>query len=164
MSDIVKPAASPPPPRRRARRRPEIDYGILPDLVGYHLRRAQVAVFQDFTAEMADTAVSPGQFGMLVLIAANEGLNQSALGEAMAVDRSTVVAVIDKLEALGWVERAPSPLDRRANALKLSPVGRDLVRRLTARVRAHEARITAGLSQAEQAELIRLLGRIADGG
>lgn len=147
-------------PGGRRRRRP-IDYGLLPQLLGYHLRRAQLAVFHDFAAAVGVEAITPGQFGVLTLVRANEGLNQSELGEAMGVDRSTVVAVIDKLERRGLLRRTPAPNDRRSYALRLSAEGRAMLDRLEPLVRRHEARIAAGLEPAEQQTLIGLLKRVA---
>ena len=63
----------------------EHDYDILPSLIGYNLRRAQTAVFQDFSSTLADCKLTPGQFGVLVLIQANAGLNQTSLGRALGM-------------------------------------------------------------------------------
>jgi DNA-binding MarR family transcriptional regulator len=81
----------------------EFDHDLLPGLIGYNLRKAQTAVFQDFSRSLQDCNITPGQFGVLVLIQANAGLNQTSLGRALGIDRSTVVAVIDKLEGRGLV-------------------------------------------------------------
>lgn len=135
--------------------------GLLPDLLGYNLRRAQVALFQDFAAATAEHDVTPGQFGVLVLIDATPGLNQTELGEAMGVDRSTVVAVIDRLQKRGVVERRAVPGDRRSHALHLTPQGRQLLARMVPTVRAHEARFAGHLSDAERRQLIDLLKKLA---
>lgn len=137
-----------------------LDRGVLEDLLGYHLRRSQVAVFQDFAKAMDGMALTPGQFGVLALIQANPGLSQSALGQAMGVDRSTVVAVIDKLEARGLVQRAAAANDRRSNALRLSAEGAKRFASALRRVHGHEKRITRRLSAAERAQLLGLLRRV----
>lgn len=134
--------------------------GVLDGLLGYHLRRAQVAVFQDFAATMHGMDITPGQFGVLALIQANPGLTQSALGEAMGVDRSTVVAVIDRLESRDLVRRAPSPTDRRSYALVLGEEGASRFTAALRRVRNHERRIARRLTAAERATLIDLLRRV----
>ena len=135
-------------------------FGFLPDLIGYHLRRAQLAVFQDFGAAIDGADITPGQFGVLALIDANPGLSQTRLGEILGIDRSTVVGVIDKLETRGLVERAPHPKDRRAHALQLSPAGTKRFNELARRVRSHENRIARRLSAPERVLLIGLLQRI----
>ena len=142
--------------------KPEIgaDFGLLPDLIGYHLRRAQSAVFQDFTASMDGANVTPGQFGVLALIEANAGLSQTRLAEILGIDRSTLVAVIDKLERQGLVERAARPNDRRSHALQLSRHGQSRFDSLAKLVKKHESRIARRLSARERQTLIELLQRI----
>ncbi|MGH6988259.1 MAG: MarR family winged helix-turn-helix transcriptional regulator [Stellaceae bacterium] len=139
---------------------PAIDLGILPDLIGYHLRKAQVAVFQDFARSVGTGEVSPGQYAVLMVIDRNPGLSQTRLGQSLGIDRSTLVAVIDRLEARGLVERADAPHDRRSYALHISGKGRARLAELTARVRAHEAHIAGDLDAAERASLIALLRHI----
>ena len=139
----------------------EISLGLLPSLLGYNLRRAQVAVFQNFTEVVGAAELTPGQFGVLVVIDANPGLSQTQLGNALGIDRSTVVAVIDRLEDRGLVARQRAPHDRRSHALRLSDSGKTTLRRLTERVRAHERQITRHLSADDQARLIELLRRVA---
>jgi DNA-binding MarR family transcriptional regulator len=139
----------------------EISLGLLPSLLGYALRRAQVAVFQNFTQIVGASELTPGQFGVLVVIDANPGLSQTQLGNALGIDRSTVVAVIDRLESRGLVARRPAPNDRRSHALHLSDSGKATLRRLTERVRAHERQIARDLSAEEQGRLVELLKRVA---
>ena len=136
------------------------EFGLLSGLIGYQVRRAQVAVFQHFAASFATLELTPGQFGALVLIQANPGLSQSALGAALGVDRSTVVPLIDRLEARGLVVRAQSPKDRRSHALQLSPGGVKLLALAETRVREHEAAIAGRLSATERGTLLELLSRI----
>jgi DNA-binding MarR family transcriptional regulator len=125
------------------------------------LRRAQVAAFQNFAEVVGASELTPGQFGVLVVIDANPGLSQTRLGSALGIDRSTVVAVIDRLESRGLVVRRPSPHDRRSHALHLSEEGAGVLKRITERVLAHEQMIAAKLTEAELATLIELLDRVA---
>lgn len=137
-----------------------LDLGILPELIGYHLRRAQVHLFADFARTMAEVQMTPGQFGVVSLIGANPGLTQSALARAVGIERSTMVAVIDTLQGRGLVERKPSPLDRRSYALVLTPDGERLMERLLPMVRAHERNVARNLSAADKERLIELLMRL----
>lgn len=159
---------TPVPPLRRTRlrdgRSAEMEPGLLPDLVGYNLRKAQIAVFQNFQSAVAPYDITPGQFGVLILIRENTGLSQSELGNAVGIDRSTMVAVIDRLENRGWVVRAPSPSDRRSYALELSPQGDSLVDELIPRVRDHERTMLRNLSAQEQQALLDMLRRITIAG
>jgi DNA-binding MarR family transcriptional regulator len=137
-----------------------IDLGMLPELLGYQLRRAQVAVFQHFSESMGALDITPGQFGMLAVINSNPGLSQTQLGNALGIDRSTVVAMIDRLEARDLVIRATAPNDRRSHALRLSDQGLALFKKLQDLVRAHERHISRALAPDDQRLLIRLLERV----
>jgi DNA-binding MarR family transcriptional regulator len=145
----------------RARARAPLQLGRLERLLGYALRRAQVRVFQDFAAEMKEFGLTPGQLGALLLIEANKGLSQSELGNALGIDRSSVVPLIDRLQRRGWVRRAARASDRRAHALELAPGGTALIARFLPHLEAHEARIAAGLSPADRERLFALLSGIA---
>lgn len=139
---------------------PDLRRGRLDNLLGYALRRAQLRAFQDFAETMAAYQLSPGQLGLLLLIEANPGLNQSTLAKAMGLDRSTIVAVIDQLEERGLVRRTVSPDDRRSYALLLTDSGIAFLDEIAPELEAHEGRIAADLSAAERQDLIGLLKRI----
>ncbi len=141
---------------------PDLAQGLLPGLLGYNLRRAQLAVFQSFQNTIAPYDITPGQFGIMVLINENKGLSQSELGNAMGIDRSTMVAVIDRLENRGLVVRAPSNFDRRSYALQLSNEGRKLLEEIVPAVEKHEKKITTTLSEKEYDQLLSLLNRISE--
>lgn len=150
--------------RGRAGKNGKMDLGPLPDLIGYNLRRAQVAVFQSFQNAVAPHDITPGQFGVLIMIMENQGLSQSDLGTAVGIDRSTMVAVIDRLESRGLVVRAPSPNDRRSYALRLSDKGDELMRELIPRIQEHDRNMVKDLSADEITHLIDYLRRIARSG
>lgn len=143
---------------------PAVDLGLLRDLIGYHVRLAQMAIFADFDRALGDLQLSPGLFGLLVVIEANPGLRQSQLAEAARLDRSTLVPALDKLEARGLVERRPAPDDRRSNGLFLNTAGHDALQAAKRAVREHERRIARDLSSAERTQLIDLLQRIIGDG
>lgn len=132
---------------------------MLPDLLGYQLRLAQLAVFRDFSETAGDLGVSPGRFGMLVLIEANPGITQSRLARAVGLDRSTLVAVLDQLEDRALLERRQGD-DRRTNGLWLTKDGKALLAKMRRRVTAHEARLAERLSAEEWSTLRRLLAKL----
>ena len=134
--------------------------GILPGLLGYQLRLAQRAIFDDFADAMGGLEVSPGLFGMLVIIEANPGLKQSELAHAAQLDRSSLVPALDKLEARRLVARRASSEDRRVNGLWLTSEGSALLRQLKQRVARHEQRLARSLTTTERETLVALLQRI----
>jgi DNA-binding MarR family transcriptional regulator len=138
-----------------------IRLGFLDTLIGYHLRRAQVSLFQHFARTVSRAGVTPGQLGVIAMIGANPGLSQTRLGSALGIDRSTMVGLIDGLERRGLVVRERAPADRRSHALRLSPRGAELLGRLEDAARAHENDWAERLSAAERRQLIDLLRRLA---
>jgi len=135
-----------------------LDPGPLPGLIGYRLRLAQQSVFRDFAQTVP--GLSPGRVGMLLLIEANPGVTQSRLAHAVSRDRSTMVGVLDSLEAKGLIERRKGE-DRRTNGLWLTRAGRRRLSRAKRAIAAHERRVASRLSPAERAKLLELLARIA---
>lgn len=132
--------------------------GILPSLIGYQLRLAQKAIFEDFADSVNGTGISPGLFGVLVIIEANPGLTQQALADAMHLDRSTMVNTLDKLGDRDLVERRAT--DRRSNGLFLTETGISTLRGLKRKIARHEQRVVENLSVRERVKLISLLQRI----
>jgi len=74
-----------------------IDLGPLPELIGYVLRRAQLAVFQDFFAAFAPFDIRPAQFSVLTIIERNPGLTQTRVAEALGIKRTNFVGMLDEL-------------------------------------------------------------------
>src|SRR6185312_8926604 len=142
-----------------------LDRGVLPSLLGYALRRAQSAVFADFAATFAGAgeALTPGEFGLLVLVEHNAGLSQMALARALGIDRSTLVPILDRLQGRGLLVRHASPTDGRTHALGLTPDGTRALARFARLVKRHEARIATRLSTAETRSLIDLLEKVRAG-
>lgn len=142
----------------------ELSPGLLPQILGYHLRRTQVAIFEHFSTTVGkEIDITPGLFGMLQVIAANPGLAQSRLAEAMGVNRSTIVKVVDRLERRGLIIREPSPTDSRSRRLLLAKGARAALQRMERLVLEHEKEFTAVLSTSELEVLIELLERLYQG-
>jgi DNA-binding MarR family transcriptional regulator len=149
------------PTKATSRNGQEMSFGLLPRILGYHLRRTQVAIFQHFSKTVAAKEdITPGLFGMLQVIAANPGLGQSRLAEAMEVDRSTIVKVVNQLERRGLIIRWPSPNDKRSHCLRLTDKGRAALRRIEVLILRHEEEFTKTLSAEERRFLVRLLMRL----
>jgi DNA-binding MarR family transcriptional regulator len=110
---------------------------------------------------LAPLGIDPRHVVLLRHVAAAEGQSQHALGRAMQIPPSRMVALVDELEREGLLERRPSPSDRRAYALHLTGDGWRLLDQLMQVSAEHEAQLCAGLAQAERRQLIDLLSRVA---
>lgn len=133
---------------------------LLEGLVGYRLRRASAAMSASFAAAMEGSGIRQPLFGMLAIIAENPGSNQSALGAALGIQRANLVPLVNELVAQGWIDRRPSPTDRRAFALHLTRSGQARFRDAVKRVRAHEERLLADFDEEARGRLLELLERL----
>lgn len=152
-----------PAPQRFERRVPGIDYAVLDELVGYALRRAQIAIYEDFEAALGPIAITPQRFSAMAVIAGNPGITQGTLGRVLGIARSGVVQVVHQLQDQGWVTRETHGADARARLLKLTAEGKAHLATARRRVRAHDARVSRHLRPAERAQLIALLDRLGPG-
>lgn len=141
--------------------RDRLSHHILPGKLGTRLRKAESAVFDALCRLLRPERLTPGEFGLLLILHENPGLNQSDLAREIELDRSSVVTLIDRFEQRGLLERIASPLDRRTNALFLTASGQTLLDRLIPKVMEQERQVIARLSGQEQAQLLELLARIA---
>jgi DNA-binding MarR family transcriptional regulator len=139
---------------------PGIDYGVLDELLGYSVRRAQILMYEDFIASLASWQVTPPRFSAMVVIARNPGLKLTELARILGIARSGAVALIDSLAELAYVERRPSPTDRRALGLFLTTQGEADLPHIIDAVKAHDRRATQTLSPLEFAQLHELLSRL----
>jgi DNA-binding MarR family transcriptional regulator len=77
------------------------------------------------------------------------------------VDRSTMVALLDDLEARGLAERRAHAEDRRKRAVHLTAEGEEVLRRLQGEARRAAEEIFAPLDAGERATLHALLRKLA---
>ena len=141
-----------------------LDLGCLTQLVGYHLRMTQVMVFKDFDRELTGLNITPAIFGVLEILSHNKGLTQTRLANAIGLDRSSLVPLLDKLQKRDLVAREASTKDRRSNHLFLTPEGKSLLSKADKRVKLHEKRMLASLTKAETKQLFKLLMKVGTGG
>lgn len=124
---------------------------------------AWALVWQIFQADktrrwglIAEFGLTPVQGMALSSLDAAAPPTMSELAQAMHCDNSTLTGVVDRLEALGYVERRPAPGDRRARCVALTPSGVELQQRFRAAMRPAPPQL-ATLTEDEAAQLHRLL-------
>jgi DNA-binding MarR family transcriptional regulator len=140
---------------------PGIDYGGLDDLLGYELRRAQLAGFEAFHRATAGVDITPPRYTALTFLGANPGLSQTDLGAALGTARSGAMLLTNWLEARGLAERRRRNGDGRVWGLYLTARGKVLIAKLARRVRAQDAVFASRLAPRELVVLKRLLAKLA---
>src|SRR4051794_36482017 len=128
----------------------------LTDYTGYLLRTAFVRA-----ASLVPKTFPPGEHprdaGVLSTLEAVGPCSQQQLVDALHVNRSMMVKLIDGLEARGLVERRRNPDDRRSHALYPTAAGRKALEAMAPLMDRGEAALAEALSAAERERLIELL-------
>lgn len=128
--------------------------------VAYRIRLLQIAAYKSFEQRVTGFGVAPRYFGLLKLVQANPGIPQARLAEAIFLDRSSLVPILEALTREGWVERKSSDQDKRVRLVFLTPKGDARLAILEQQVFAHEAMISAGLTASQKMQLIALLDHV----
>jgi DNA-binding MarR family transcriptional regulator len=142
----------------------ELHFAGLDLLLGYRLRRAQGAVHRAFVQAVAGLNLTQKQTAVLWLAAGNPGVSQSAIAAALAMDRATTMAVVDRLSERRLLRRQKSRTDRRRQEILITPSGRRTLERLRVRIADQETRTRALFKRAELRTLMDLLERLQQSG
>jgi DNA-binding MarR family transcriptional regulator len=129
-------------------------------LVGYHIRRVQIILMQQFE-RMAEGEITPAMLHMLLLIEENPGVSMSTIAFEHGIDRASLVPAIQRMESKGWIERCTSPDDRRVLMLRCTEAGSRQAEMMLSKVYALEAKLLSDLSPKERDTLLILLKRVA---
>lgn len=141
---------------------PGVQYGILDELTGYAVRRAQIRMYEFFISALTPWNITPPRFSALTIVSLNPGLKLTELARIMGIARSGVVALVDVLEEMGYMQRLPVPGDARAFALALTDKGQEDLKAITAAVQAQDQKASAALTPQEQALMREMLLRLSD--
>ena len=152
--------------RARAERRPEPTSPTRPTpryAIGLARRFYQIvtAVVAE-VHEREETGLRHLEFGVMVRVHDTPGLDQNSLAEWLALDRTTISALVFRLEQQGLVERAVNGDDRRARVLRLTSAGKALHDRVRPKTEIAQKRILSALSPAEQRSFVDMFVRVID--
>ena len=134
-----------------------VDYGVLDSLLGYSLRRAQNALYLDFDRATSAFDISPQRYAALVIIGANADIHQGLLAEAMGIDRSGALRLIDWLAGRNYVERRGNLADARRWGLHLSPAGAETLAAMTEAVLQHDGALAARVAAGSEGAALKTL-------
>jgi DNA-binding MarR family transcriptional regulator len=115
-----------------------------------------------FAEALESLGLTTALFALLNVLGAHEGAIQQEIGATMGIDPSTMVALIDQLEAAGLAKRRPRATDRRAREVALTPKGRRVLAQARKLAMGVEDDVLRGLSAAERRQLLALLRRALD--
>jgi len=128
-----------------------------PSRLGYLLKHAQQRLTELTGPALAPYGISGRELAVLLTLAGCEPASQQQAAQRLGVDRTTMVGLVDALEAKSLVARRPQEGDRRRNVVELTEAGRDTVRHAAHAAAEAEREFLAPLSPDAAAEFIEAL-------
>jgi len=132
------------------------------DNLGWLLSSVSHAYTTELTAQLDEINVSPRAHCLLATAMQGE-YTQTALAQAIGLDKTTMVVTVDALEKAGLVERRMSSTDRRARVVTVTEAGRRKVAEGEAIVAEAQQRVLASLPQEHRASFLAALRHLAGG-
>ena len=127
---------------------------------GHLIRRLQQMAVSVFAQECEGFDITPVQYAALVALRDNAGIDATRIAALVAIDRSTMGNVLERLEGKGFIERRANPHDKRVKLLKLSRRGARLLADCEPFVRAAQARMLEPLDAAERIQFTQMMRRM----
>lgn len=123
---------------------------------GHLIRRALQVMNLLWDQEVSHTITSP-QFAALNALYKEPKLDQSALGQRISLDRSTMAEVVARLRARGLINTERDTRDGRRKKITLTPKGLRAVHHLIPRTHLMTRRLIGSLDDGEREQFMRML-------
>ena len=136
------------------------DIGEIRNIVGFHIRLAHGAVYRHFTETFQEIELTQKQVSVLWLIDDHPDIAQTDLAQRMRMDRATTMAIVNRLQARGYLVRGKSPTDGRKQTLNLTANGQHALTRAKVAINEHEHWLKSRFTEKEVEQLVEMLGRI----
>jgi MarR family transcriptional regulator, transcriptional regulator for hemolysin len=128
--------------------------------LGFLLKDASRRYGRRFEERAQALSLTLPQCRALLHLENNEGVSQKRLSELTELDPMTLVRILDRMEADGWVQRRFDPADRRAHTLWLTSKARPVLDHIAQLIAETRAEALQGLSNEERSKLLELLERL----
>lgn len=130
------------------------DLGVLAHRLTRAIADAEAPILAAHDLAMWDYVV-------LTALGSGPAPTQAQLAGVTGRDQTRLIPILERLEARGFVGRAPDPGDRRRRVVTLTADGREVLAACRAAIRALENRLLEGLDAGDRAPFVRALRHLA---
>lgn len=138
------------------------DGSAVHEMPGHLIRRLQQIAVALFMSETNGFDITPVQYAALLTVRHHPDIDQTALVNLIAFDRSTIGDVVTRLVAKRLLLRSKGKNDARTKVLRLAPAGERLLDEIEASVAAAQRQILAPLSPRERDVFMSMLTKLVD--
>ncbi len=110
-----------------------------------------------FEQNARGSGLTRSQWQVLAYLERNEGIQQGGLAELLEIEPITLGRIVDKLQAVGLVERRPHPTDRRIWLLRLTASAKPKLAKLKVLGDQTRGEALSNISEADRERLLKLL-------
>ena len=142
----------------------QVSFGPLTEYLGYALRRAQMAAVGEFLEAFKEVDLRPTQFAVLTIISENPGIRQTEVCDALGIQKTNFVPLLNELQRRGLALRKAVAGDRRSSALHLTSQGNAILQRARIIHEAYESRFVTRLGRRGRDQLLALLNKVMEPG
>ena len=139
-----------------------LDEGGIHGLLGYQLAQAAILTTDAFVRIVGKPLdLRPVEFTILQLVRENAPVTPTRLAKALAVTAPGVTIWLDRLEGRGLLKRERSETDRRAQHIRVTRKGGELVTLALKQLLQADRETLMHLSEGERRMLLELLHKVA---
>ena len=125
------------------------------------LKRAVQYSVHLYMNEVGATGLTHRQFTVLSAVDTNEGKSQTELVKVTGIDRSTLADLVSRLMAQGYLQRRRTKEDARTNAIRLTPVGKKMLKSAQTGAEDIDKSMLAAFSAADRRTVMECLTALA---
>ena len=133
---------------------------LFQDCICFALGRASRTVGKIYRERLAEFGLTQTQFFLLIALFEEDGIQITPLADKVALDKSTLTGLLDRLERDGLIERAAAPGDRRALQIRLTEKAQALREPLTTIYDETNSYFLSQLTDDERIGFDRAIGKL----
>jgi DNA-binding MarR family transcriptional regulator len=127
------------------------------EMPGHLIRRLHQISFALFVDQAKAFDITPVQYAAIAAINNHPGIDQTALSNIIAFDRTTIGDVVGRLEKKKLIKRKSGTADRRTKSLHITPAGERLIKQIEPAVASTQRQILQPLKPGARNAFLHML-------